>query len=148
MKKILLFLLLLIPLNIFALEVSSKSAILMDEDTGRILYSKNIDDKKLIASTTKIMTAILAIESGKLDDVVVVKDDILEAYRGLGFNDKVLMYKMKEMWNYWSDTIELEHDLLKSLRLAGNETEYIQIMNKVYDCWKIKENYGLFKFYQ
>ena len=80
MKKILLFLLFLIPLNTFAIEVSSKSAILMDEDTGRIIYAKNIDDKMLIASTTKIMTAILAIESGKLDDVVKVKDDILDAY--------------------------------------------------------------------
>ena len=56
MKKILLFLLLLIPLNTFAIEVTSKSAILMDEDSGRILYSKNIDNKMLIASTTKIMT--------------------------------------------------------------------------------------------
>ena len=45
-----------------------------------ILYAKNIDDKRLIASTTKIMTAILAIESGKLDDVVTIKEDILEAY--------------------------------------------------------------------
>ena len=40
MKKIILLLMLLIPFNIQALEVSSKSAILMDEDTGRILYKK------------------------------------------------------------------------------------------------------------
>lgn len=56
MKKIILLLMLLIPFNIQALEVSSKSAILMDEDTGRILYKKGIDDKRLIASTTNIMT--------------------------------------------------------------------------------------------
>ena len=87
-------------------------------------------------------------EDLSLDEFKSFHDDILEAYRSLGFNDKVLMYKMKEMWNYWSNSIELEQDLLKSLRLAGNEKEYIQIMNKVYDCWKIKENYGLFKFYQ
>ena len=49
-------LLLFLPINIFSLEVTSKSAILMDEDSGRILYSKNIDNKMLIASTTKIMT--------------------------------------------------------------------------------------------
>lgn len=80
MKKIIILLLLLFPINILALTVTSKSAILMDEDSGRILYAKNIDDKKLIASTTKIMTAILAIESGKLEDKVIIKDDILEAY--------------------------------------------------------------------
>ena len=56
MKKIFILLLLFLPINIFSLEVTSKSAILMDEDSGRILYSKNIDNKMLIASTTKIMT--------------------------------------------------------------------------------------------
>lgn len=79
MKKIFLILL-FIPISVLGLEVSSKSAILMDEDTGRILYSKNIDDKRLIASTTKIMTAILAIESERLNDIVIIKDDILESY--------------------------------------------------------------------
>ena len=58
MKKILFLflLLLLIPVNVFGLSVPSKSAILIDQDSGRILYSKNIDDRRLIASTTKIMT--------------------------------------------------------------------------------------------
>ena len=79
MKKLLL-LLLLIPVNIGAIEVSSKSAIVMDQDTKRILYAKNIDKKSLIASTTKIMTGILAVESGKLNEIVKIKDDILKSY--------------------------------------------------------------------
>ena len=66
MKKILISLL-LIPINVFALSIPSRNAILIDQDSGRILYSKRIEEKKLIASTTKIMTAIIAIESGKLD---------------------------------------------------------------------------------
>lgn len=56
MKKIILFIIFLFPMFANAIEVTSKSAILMDEDTGRILYAKNIDDKMLIASTTNIMT--------------------------------------------------------------------------------------------
>ena len=44
MKKIFILLLLFLPINIFSLEVTSKSAILMDEDSGRILYAKNIDE--------------------------------------------------------------------------------------------------------
>lgn len=79
MKKILL-LLLLIPINVYALSVPSKSAILIDQDSGRILYSKNINEKRLIASTTKIMTAVIAIESGKLDDEVKVNDSVLKSY--------------------------------------------------------------------
>lgn len=56
MKKIIVLILLLIPINVFGLSVPSRSAILIDQDSGRVLYSKNINEKRLIASTTKIMT--------------------------------------------------------------------------------------------
>ena len=80
MKKILLLLLLIIPMQIKAIDTSATSAILMDTDNNRILYSKNIHKPRLIASITKIMTATLAVESGKLDDVVTVDDTIKKAY--------------------------------------------------------------------
>ena len=48
---------------------SAKSAILIDADTGRILYAKNADSRSLIASTTKIMTAIVVLEHCDLDTV-------------------------------------------------------------------------------
>jgi len=80
LKKIIILLILLFPINCFSLSVPSKSAILIDQDSGRVLYSKNINDKRLIASTTKIMTAIIAIESGKLDEYVKVNDCVLDSY--------------------------------------------------------------------
>lgn len=80
MKKLLLVLLLFSFIEVKALEVSGESVILMEEGSGRILYSKNINNQKLIASTTKIMTAVLAIESKKLDSIVKVDDSILESY--------------------------------------------------------------------
>lgn len=52
----------------------------MEEDTKRVLVSKNMNKKMLIASTTKIMTAIVAIESGKTNKMVKVTDKVLEAY--------------------------------------------------------------------
>lgn len=51
-------------------QVSAESAILMDANTGVILYSKNINEKLYPASTTKIMTCLLAMEQGGLDDMV------------------------------------------------------------------------------
>ena len=80
MKRIILFLILLFPYDVFALVVPSNNAILMDQDTGRILYSKNINQRRLIASTTKIMTAIIAIESGKLDEMVKIDNSVLKSY--------------------------------------------------------------------
>lgn len=57
------------------LNVSSESAIVIEQNTGRILYSKNIDKERAMASTTKIMTAIVAIENGNLDEVVTVSEN-------------------------------------------------------------------------
>mgnify|MGYP003310640263 CR=1 FL=1 len=44
----------------------------MEEKTGRVLYEKNSQRKMLIASTTKIMTAIIVIENAKLTEIVKV----------------------------------------------------------------------------
>ena len=54
--------------------VTARAAIVLDAATKRILFSKNAYEQLPMASTTKIMTAILAIESGKLEDVVKVSE--------------------------------------------------------------------------
>ena len=67
------------PIKICAFNLGD-SEILMEEETKRVLVSKNANTKKLIASTTKIMTATLAISSGKLNKTVKVTDKVLESY--------------------------------------------------------------------
>lgn len=52
--------------------VSAYGAILMEQDSGRVLFEKNAHEPQRIASITKIMTAILAIESGKLAEKVTI----------------------------------------------------------------------------
>ncbi|MFC4022897.1 D-alanyl-D-alanine carboxypeptidase family protein [Oceanobacillus longus] len=49
--------------------VSANNAILIEQSTGRVLFEKNSNEQANIASITKIMTAIIAIESGKMDDM-------------------------------------------------------------------------------
>ena len=78
MKKIiLLFLVGIVFLNPF---IVSASSVVIDMDSGRVLYEYNKDEKKLIASITKIMTAVIAIENSNLNDVVVVGDEVLSMY--------------------------------------------------------------------
>lgn len=55
-----------------SLELYAQSAVLMDGDSGRILYGKNMDETRPMASTTKIMTCILALERAEMDDTVEV----------------------------------------------------------------------------
>lgn len=54
------------------LNLNAKAYILVDFDTGRILTEKNSDEKRSMASTTKIMTAIVALENGDLSSKVKV----------------------------------------------------------------------------
>ncbi|SMB94142.1 D-alanyl-D-alanine carboxypeptidase (penicillin-binding protein 5/6) [Desulfonispora thiosulfatigenes DSM 11270] len=78
-RKLFIFLLLIIVLFSqtrvsFAanLTVTAESAVLIDADTGKIIFSKNHLESRPPASTTKILTAILAIEKAKLNDVVEI----------------------------------------------------------------------------
>ena len=52
--------------------VTARSAVVMEAKTGRVLYERNMDNRQFPASTTKIMTLIIALEKGNLDDVVKV----------------------------------------------------------------------------
>mgnify|MGYP003301766760 CR=1 FL=1 len=81
MKKVLLFsLLFFLGTNItYASTDTAYSYILMDMDTGRVIESKNKDKPMLIASITKIMTCVLAIESGKSNELVIVDEIVNKA---------------------------------------------------------------------
>lgn len=98
MKRLAAFLLILISLSVNILpihaaksetvwpkgpKVSAKSAIVMDASTGLILYEKNIHRKNHPASTTKLMTTLLALENSSMDDVVTFsKDSVFNIERG------------------------------------------------------------------
>ncbi|RSK52027.1 D-alanyl-D-alanine carboxypeptidase family protein [Bacillus canaveralius] len=57
-----------------SVSISARSAILIEQESGRVLYEKDAHTVRRIASITKIMTAILAIESGKMDEKVKVSN--------------------------------------------------------------------------
>ncbi len=59
-----------VPVTIAENELYSQGAVLMDAASGRVLYGKNPDLRLAMASTTKIMTCIVALELGDLDEVV------------------------------------------------------------------------------
>lgn len=59
--------------------LSSKSAVLMEAASGKILLENNPHQKLPMASTTKIMTAIVALEYGNLDDIVTIPPEDQES---------------------------------------------------------------------
>lgn len=74
MKKIaaLLIFSLLIMQNAIAVDLSARAAVLIDGKSGKVLFEKNKDERLPMASTTKIMTGLLACESKKMKKVVTV----------------------------------------------------------------------------
>ena len=72
-------LLALLPCRAEAAQLSATAAILMDADSGEVLYEKDAGRRMRIASTTKIMTALVALERARLTDTVTVtKDHMVE----------------------------------------------------------------------
>ena len=68
--------------NAHALNISARSAILVDYDSGEVIYAKNPLEKLPAASTIKIMTALVALENSKLSDKISKKAymDVAENY--------------------------------------------------------------------
>lgn len=78
MKKFLILLLICIPFKVSAL--SARNIIAMDMETNRVLYGKDIHDEHLIASISKIMTAVIALELGDTKGDVTTTNTILKAF--------------------------------------------------------------------
>ena len=86
MRRILTFILLLVvliqPVNIMAFEISSKHAVLYNLDDNTILYEKDSNTKTSIASMTKIMTCLVALENIKdLNEEVTITSEMLKGLR-------------------------------------------------------------------
>lgn len=77
--------------------VSAKAAVLISADTGETVYSLNAGEKLPMASTTKIMTTLLCIESGNLDEEFVVDSEAIKvegSSMGLVEGDIVTKYAL------------------------------------------------------
>ena len=135
MKKcalILSFLLLITYSMSFAdnLNIVGEGAILIDGETGQILYEKNSHKKLYPASTTKIMTAILAIEKGNMEDIVTIDEEIVYLTDGshiaLEPGEKI---KFEDLLN--ALLIESANDAAFAIakHISGSIDEFVQMMN-------------------
>lgn len=111
MKRLLLIALLFICINVKA------SVVVMDADSKRVLYSENMNEKKLIASTSKIMTSIIALENAPIDEKIKVGKEIYKAYGSMTY--------IKEGEEFTLD------DLLKGLMLQSGNDAALTIANNV-----------------
>ncbi len=111
----------------------AQSALLMDMASGRVLYSKNIDDRVFPASTTKIMTGILALEMGNMSDTVTATYEALksitldDSQMGILVGEELTMEQLvKSMLIYSAN----DSANVIAIQLAGSIDAFVEIMNK------------------
>lgn len=109
---------------------SAKASILMIQGSNEVLYSKNSDKKMSMASTTKIMTSILAIESGNLEEEITVTDKMVRVEgtsSGLMAGDKIdlktLVYCM--LLQSGNDAANVT-----ACAVSGSTEKFVELMNK------------------
>lgn len=108
-----------------------EGAILMDLNSSQILYEKNSNEKLYPASTTKIMTAILAIELGNLDDVVTIDKEITDLTEGshiaLDVGEQLSLRQL-----LYALLIESANDSAYAIakHISGSIDAFVDLMNK------------------
>ncbi len=132
--KYLAFLVIFIPLNIKALEINSNHAILYNMNDDSIIFEKNADERTYIASLTKIMTTIVAIEN--IEDVNEYVEVPYEALDGLiEANASVAGFRVGQRVTYldllYGVLLPSGADATKTLAyyIAGNEDNFVKLMN-------------------
>lgn len=111
-------------------QVSAKSAVLISADTGERVFEKNSDEKLPMASTTKIMTTLLCIESGGLYESFVVDSDAIHvegSSMGLQEGDIVTKYAL-----CCGMLLPSGNDAANAaaVRIAGSIPAFAELMNK------------------
>ena len=113
-----------------AVEISAQSAVVLDARTNEIIYQKDAFEKRSMASTTKIMTAFLAIESGRLCDTVNITSEMTRAEGtslGLHAGDKITLCDL-----VYGMMLESGNDAANAaaLHLCGSFSSFAALMNE------------------
>lgn len=135
--KILVFILFFFPVifNVKALEINSENAILYNLNNDEIIYEKDSEEVIKIASLTKIMTAIVAIENiDDLDETIIISNEMLEglieqnaSVAGFKTNDKVT-YKDLLYGVLLSSGADATQAL--ALSISGSVDGFVNLMNE------------------
>lgn len=117
------------------LGLNAKSAILMEESTGNILYENNPDERLPIASVTKVMTMLLimeAVDSGKinLDDMVTVSENAMSYGGSTMFLETGEQLTVNDMLKGIAVASANDGCVAMAEHLAGSESAFVDMMNE------------------
>ena len=112
------------------LEVNAEAAVVMDADSGRLLYAQNPDKRLANASTTKIMTALLTLEQPNQDRYFTVDSDAIQVEgttMGLQPGDSVTLHQLAAGMLLPSGNDAAN---AAAVEIAGSEEAFVRLMNQ------------------
>ena len=130
MKKVILFIFIFFSFSKIVNGISASSAIVMDIDSNRVLYSSNIHDKRSVASISKIMTCVLAIEYGNIDEEIVIGDEIDKAYGSGIYIKKGEVVTLKDLLYGLMLRSGNDAALAIAYNISKSESDFVKLMNK------------------
>lgn len=109
--------------------IDAATAVVMDAASGRVLFEKNATKRRAMASTTKIMTAIIAIEKGRLDDTVTVSERAASIW-GSTINLKMgSSYKLEELLYGLLLNSGNDASIAIAEHIGGSVEKFVSMMN-------------------
>lgn len=113
-------------------EIAPISAIVIEAQTGQILYSKNPDEKLYPASITKVLTAIIALEKGNLDDIVTVSENAVNSIGGTSHIALAPDEKLTLKDAMYGMMLQSANDCAIAIaeHIAGSVPNFVKLMNE------------------
>lgn len=150
-KHLIVMIIIILLINLFACKISnaetliystnsaqnlslySKSAILIDSNTGKILYGKNENEKMYPASTTKILTAIIALEKCNLTDRLLASRNAVMripiGYSNAGIQEGEIL-SVEDLLNVFLIHSANEAGFILAEHISGNLENFVNLMNE------------------
>lgn len=119
-----------IPLKASGLKKITQPTIVMDIDSGRVLYENRSHEKRLIASITKILTAIVTLENNDINKKITVGNEILKMYGTSIYLEVGEKMRIEDL--LYGLLLRSGNDAAVTLAssTAGSEKDFVKLMNK------------------
>lgn len=125
------------------IEINGEGGTVVEQKKGKTLYKKNSETRFYPASTTKIMTALIALERGNLEDEITITEDVLNLEPG----SKTVFLKAGDQISLevllYGLLLESGNDCALAIarHLAGSEEDFVEMMNRKAEDLQLKDTH-------
>ncbi len=111
-------------------EITARAAVLMEAETGEVLFEKNADLQLPMASTTKIMTAVVTLENASLDEKVVISERASSTGESSAWLEKGEVLTVEQLLHALMVQSANDSAVALAEHVAGSVEVFVDMMNR------------------